>query len=133
MVALQVGRWLLCLAALVVWGSWRGRRRCPPRRGLHQPRWWLRSCRAGRCWRWRWRRRWRRLVTLLLLLELGLLLCVEKLRLQWRRRLLLVLLRLAPAAARLCRRRRRLLQVCLLRALEDAAEHVLHDVMHERV
>ena len=70
---------------------------------------------------------------MLLLLELELLLCVEELCLQWRRRLLLLLLRLAFAAARLCRRRHRLLRVCLLRALEGAAEHVLHDVMHERV
>ena len=45
---------------------------------------------------------------MLLLLELELLLRVEELCLQWRCRLLLLLLRLAPAAARLCRRRRRL-------------------------
>ena len=72
-------------------------------------------------------------MVMLLLLELELLLCVEELCLQWRRRLLLMLLRLASAAARLCRRRRRVLQVCLPRAFEDAAEHVLYDVVHERV
>ena len=52
-VVLLVGRWLLHLSASVGCGPRCGWRRRPPRRGLHQPCWWLRSCRAGCRWRWR--------------------------------------------------------------------------------
>ena len=69
---------------------------------------------------------------MLLLVMLRLLLRVE-LCLRWRRHLLLLLLRLASAAARRRCRWRHLLQMGLLRAFEDAAEYILHDVVHERV
>ena len=67
-----------------------------------------------------------------LLMMLRLLLRVE-LCLRWCRRLLLLLLCLASAAARRCCCRRHLLQMGRLRAFEDAAKHILHDAVHERV